>query len=546
MIEKLVDFLKSHTQKEFEEYFLENVEDIDDVVNELVVYAVDLAIDEGEQNLAFTLIESLETLSIKYGDNGYIKAVCNLSRSDILVANSKFDDALICLHEALKILEQIGDDYTLAECVSQMAGIFEEFGEKKEALSLLNQANKILRVLNKEQDVPYDSFVQNYGLIATIYYDEGDFKKAGKYYSIGKRIVDESEKYNIHTSIQNSFLNNYARFHVGNSNYAYAQKIYSDIYKLALRENQTELLFSALYNLVDISLVLDAFEKGKKQLQEAIEIVKKMNNSVDLARCHQMMGLLEYGIAKRDDTSLKKALGNLNRAKKILLTLEEKNLLGEVYFNMGNFIQDKYPEKALNYYELATPLINNYSYKHLIHINTANIKLDQCLYEEAFKQFVKGRKFLDKNANKELADYYIDIARLYYEQYQTIKAIKYYKKAIMIYKKVGNSLHDSKSSFFISKLKYFVDAIAISLEVKEYVYAFNFIEFSKSQRLLNMVNKKYMIDGKSYEVLVTELEDENDIQKITRIRKDIETLVGNSLVDKNENYLGYGDIRKYL
>ena len=546
MIEELVEILEQQGQAKFEKYFLDSIPDIDKVINDFLVYAVELGIDEGEQELAFSLLDSLESLGLKYKDTGYIKAACNLSRSDILVAHSSFEDALVYLREALEIFERIEDDYSLAECLSQMAGIYEEFGKKWEALSLLNGANKILRALNKEHDVPYDSFVQNYTLIATIYYDEGDFKKAGKYYAIAKRIVDEADRYNIHSSIQNSFLNNYARFHVGNTNYAYAQKIYSDIYKLALRENQGEILFSALDNLVDISLILDDFEKGKKWLDEAMEMVKKMNNSVDLARCYQMLGLLEYGIAKRDDTSLKKALSNLNKAKKILLTLEERNLLGEVYFNIGNIIQDNFPTKALHYYELATPLINNYSYKHLIHQNTASIKLDQSLYEEAFEQFVKARKYLHKNAYKELSDYYIDIARLYYEQYKIDKALKYYKKAIIIYKKVGNSLHDSKGSFFVSKIKYFVDAIAISLEEKNFVSAFEFIEFSKSQRLLNMVNKKYLIDGKSYELLVSELEDETDLQKITKIRKDIEEVVGNSLVDKGESYLGYGDIRKYL
>jgi tetratricopeptide (TPR) repeat protein len=513
-VEDALTILKQGSSEEFENFFLKNVEDINSVINEFLIYAVELGIDYGEQYMALLLIDSLDNLSLKYSDAKSVRAFCNMSRADIYVANSAFDAALICLKEAMDVFEQIDDAYNLAECISVQAGIHEEYGNKEDALKLLNGANKILRALKREQaEFTYEAFVQNYDLIATIYYDDGDFNKAKRYYEIANRLT---QKYDIESSVKNSFLNNFARYHVGNSNYSYAQELYGEIYESASKENQTELMFSALYNLADISLVIDDFEEGVKILQKAQSLAEQMNNPADNARCHQLMALLKYGIAKRDKLSFKKPLAELNKAKKILLRVEEKNLLGEVYFNIGNVIQDANPKKALHYYDMASPLINNYSYKHLIAQNTANIKLDESLYEQALKWFAKARRFLHADAYKELSDFYIDAGRMYYEMCKNDKAMMYYKKAIIMYKKIGNSLHiGTQGVFFKSKLKHYEDAIGIALEHTKTTDAFNFIEFSKSQSFLNMLNKKYLINE-------------------------------NNLLDKSESYLEFGDIRELI
>lgn len=81
----------------------------------------------------------------------------------------------------------------------------------------------------------------------------------------------------------------------------------------------------------------------------------------------------------------------------------------------------------------------------------------------------------------------------------------------------------------IALLEYFVFEKQIYIDN---ISAFNFIEFSKSKRLLDMVNKKIDSGEDSYEVLVSKLENESDMKKVVQLRDKIDRLLGMRFIDK--------------
>jgi len=61
-----------------------------------------------------------------------------------------------------------------------------------------------------------------------------------------------------------------------------------------------------------------------------------------------------------------------------------------------------------------------------------------------------------------------------------------------------------------------------------------------------MVNKNIDNSGESYEVLVSRLEQENDMDRKVELRDKIDELLGMRIVNKGESYLEFLDIRELL
>lgn len=530
-----ISMLVEQGQASFNQLLLDNLDEVNSNITEFLIIAVELAIDEGRYDTGMTIINTLLTLAKRFTfepDNS--QGMCYLSRSDIYTAHAQHSAAVEDIKLAMPLFEQAGDYYNLAECYSQLAGALES--EPQQAIHLLNNANQTLRGLRKTQPISANAFVQNYSLLASIYYDQGALRKAQKYYSIGLQIV---EKYPVQTAIEISLWNNYACFLTGLNDYAKAQKVFSDIYPRAEELGLTDICFSCAHNQADIALILENFDKGLQLGLSALDIAIAMDNELEIARSFILLGLLENGIAKKQGISLRFALRYLNQARKLLLNLEESHLLGEVYLNIGIIIQSLNPKRTMDYYQQALPLLNSYLQKSALQASIAELHTDAEEYDLAMACFIEARKMLDNNAWREKADLYISVARFYYEQYQSHKAVVYYQKALVSYRKITNTLHDNKGSFIAAKTHFFRDAIAVALEAGNYTAAFDFIEMSKSQRLLDILNKPKYLGDSNYEATVMALDKTPNMAQEQKLRQQIADVEQNVSVSLETRFVSF-------
>jgi hypothetical protein len=109
------------------------------------------------------------------------------------------------------------------------------------------------------------------------------------------------------------------------------------------------------------------------------------------------------------------------------------------------------------------------------------------------------------------------------------------------------TMHDRKMLYFGDKTDVFIFTISTSIGLEKVTIAFETLERSKSKYFLEMLQRKNMIAAENaleYEILINEIEKEEDMEKIFKLKKCVEKYTDK--VEINIEHLCFENVKALL
>ncbi len=239
-------------------------------------------------------------------------------------------------------------------------------------------------------------------------------------------------------------------------------------FELAQQKKSKEEMAKALDNKALILCVIGKYDDALKEMNQVIEIMSSLNDTIGMAAKYANMGTVYYYQHKYQEA--------VQLYMKSLAMYEDKNLefqqaevlnnLGLIYFDINNL------DLALEYYNRAHHLYRKLEIEDKmgnVSLHKGYINLKRKEYHQAIEN---GRKALEifKSSSHQIsiAESYSLFAQAYQELNEIDTAIFYIKKSIQVGQNIGNNIYVLSDKIILANLIFETDinqAIRIGEEI---------------------------------------------------------------------------------
>ncbi|MCL5129002.1 ATP-binding protein [Algibacter sp. L4_22] len=231
--------------------------------------------------------------------NDYINAISAFAKAKSLFTEQHDDIAIANINNNIGVIESERGNFTKGIEHSLAAiKVLEQSNLKKElCLAYTNLADTYYKINNQEAAINYnlkaltfqeqlkDSTEINntYKRLSNLYYNESNHKKSIYYFekSLNINSISDTLRASIYPKLGGEYL--------ATKNYAKATKYLVKGYNLNRKSNNKKNLLTVLNNLGDLNLQKNRLKTAKKQLIEAGEIAKELNNKPELLKQYKLM-----------------------------------------------------------------------------------------------------------------------------------------------------------------------------------------------------------------------------------------------------------------
>jgi tetratricopeptide (TPR) repeat protein len=258
--------------------------------------------------------------------------------------NGKWEEAVECFRDSLKILKKAGDERGIAAIYNNLGYLYKDKDQWEEAYKRFQSGLDILKRLGDK-----GGMAATYNNLGLLYKDREKWKDADKYFQLGlsnlEKIDDERGMVTI--------LNNLGFLYKDRKNWEEADKYFQRALKI-LKKMRDEHGVAATYNNLGF-LYTDKKEWGEadKYFQRALKILKKMRDERRIADTFNYLGFLY-----RDKEEWDKANRYFRRALKILKNMGDKRGVATVFNNLGFLYKNKSEsKKAIDYFQYSLKIL---------------------------------------------------------------------------------------------------------------------------------------------------------------------------------------------
>ncbi len=361
---------------------------------------------------AISSYEKAKTLFIQLNDTLNVAKVNN-SIGLIEIKRGNFNKGLQYSLSAIKELESRSLKNELRLAYSNLANAYYNINATDKAIEFYLKALDVQELLNDT-----DGINQSNGQLAELYSAKKEHRKAIEYY---EKVLNGAETNNdsIRGHVYPKLGGEYLKF----NEYDKAAKYLIDGYNINIRSKNEPDLLSALINLGDLNLHKNRLVIAEKQLLQAGDIAKRINNKNELLRQYKLMKALDSTRRKFDraftwqrkyydlKNSLDKNTTTLETTPAITTALEvnpgfNSTLNKKTEVIKANATNDKSQEKIdrlkLIFYGLLAALAIVSTFLVLIYLKRNNsIKYTQKLEEKNLKIELQNKAFAEQTEHLE-------------------------------------------------------------------------------------------------------------------------------------------------
>lgn len=249
---------------------------------------------------------------------------------------AKFDSALICFEEGMKISREINDSSSIAAAYDNISIVDIHFGDIEKALKYRKQANEIYKILKDST-----SLASGYNWIGNIYKEQGEYELALEYYfkAIGMFRKGTDDNYLRFPLLNISSVFRYLK------QYEKAKEFASDALRLSIKSEKSEDVAMCMYRLAIIFSLENKMDSSINYLKEALIILNDSPNPYFKHLISLELGRINLHLGKTTT-----AINDFNVALAAAQQIGDKSLIMAVFQNIGGAYFDKNDyQKSLDY-----------------------------------------------------------------------------------------------------------------------------------------------------------------------------------------------------
>ena len=213
------------------------------------------------------------------------------------------------------------------------------------------------------------------------------------------------------------------------------ERLLNKTLKLVRERGDDDWVARTLRELVDTNRLLGQCKEGIRQAREALEIYRRLGNTVDQAKCLNFLAFLLYE-DKQSDAAEEAAFQVINlipAGGQEFLSCECQRLLGNVYRSKGE------KEKSTHHFEAALAIASPFNWNDRlfwIHYDLVLLFLDQPEFDKAQTHTEKAKSYAANDAYRMGRAVELQ-ARIWYRQHRLKEAKSEALRASETYEKLG-------------------------------------------------------------------------------------------------------------
>ncbi|NES19972.1 MAG: tetratricopeptide repeat protein [Symploca sp. SIO3E6] len=250
----------------------------------------------------------------------------------------QYQEAMKCHQQSLEIKQKIGDLLGQAQSLTNLGNIDNSLGKYQQAINYHQQT------LNIAQKIP-DALSQGNALnnLGYVYINLGNYQKAIEYCEQSLKVAEKIT----HSSLKGTALGNLGNAYHSLGKHEQAIDCYEQSLEIFQKNQDPQGEERILGNFGGICIDLGKYEKALEYYQENFKIAQAIQNPKDEA-----LALGNLGNVYINQGNYQKALACYKRSLKIALKIKVSQIesaarrcLGIIFSNLGDY------QKALNYYQ---------------------------------------------------------------------------------------------------------------------------------------------------------------------------------------------------
>jgi len=281
---------------------------------------------EKEPDKAIDFADEGITLSNKIGFKKGI-SFCLNAKGFAYNQKAKFDSALICFEEGMKISRELNDSSGIAAAYDNISIVDIHFGDNEKALNYRKKANEIYQILKDSM-----SLASGYNWIGNIYKERGDYELALEYYLKSLKIYNKkNDQKNLCFPLMNiSSVYRYLK------QYDKAKEFAFEAIKASRNSGKQENVAMAFYRLALIFSLENKMDSSINYLKEALIILDNTPNPYFRHLVNLELGRNNLQLGKTTT-----AIHDFNVALAAAQQIGDKSLIMAVLQNIGGAYFDK-------------------------------------------------------------------------------------------------------------------------------------------------------------------------------------------------------------
>jgi tetratricopeptide (TPR) repeat protein len=403
-------------------------------------------------------------------------------RATVYLSISQYHKVIEEATRCEEIFKETGDEEGTAELSNSIGNAYLKLGDYYKALNYYKKALKVFRNIGKK-----DGEAGSYNNIGNIYTNLGDNAKALKYFKNSLKISK-----NIEDRLGESLtLANLGIVYKHSGNYKRALECYEKSLKINNNIGRKDGEAIASNNIGNIHLALGDNNRALKYFKDGLEIFKDTGNKdaeitvlANIAIIYENLGDYNRALNKYEDAlEIFRDTGNKEIESGVL------NNIGNIHFKLGDY------KKALKYFEDSLRLAekikaNERTFYVLLSLTDLYLMLNQmkraknfidkaygmagdskdmlknalfhlgdfCLEEKNFKKFKKIMSVLhdllkDTKSKRSEANVNLFLGRYYTQTKYFEKANKHLKKALKVFREIGERLNIGKVYYYMGMME---------------------------------------------------------------------------------------------
>lgn len=464
-------------------------------------------ITEGKIESATENLSRANKIFLKIGEE-HLAAQTQVSQLYTLALLGRYDEAVECGNDALKIFEKYGDELAAGKIEKNIGNIFWRRELHQEAEKKFLSARQRFTNLNNFLEL---TMVEH--CLATSYTYQNNFRKAEEFYFTALQRAKKVAMFVTEAEIEAS-LGNLSLFRAKFDQALKFLELSRQKYEKLQMPHQSAV---AELEMADVYLELNL-------ISEAFEIYEKVTESLAKLKMQGEEARARVNFARAAISLRKNELAQRQLEKAAELYKAEKNLAGEAFVKLIetqlNFSLQNYP-KAFELAEQTAKMLNeSRSVRYIlllkylqgeILLNLKNFNQAEKLFSETFNEASKqDNSFLAQAAQTSLG-------KLSLQLNNETKAEKHFKKAIELIENLREPLpaEDFRMAFFADKLLSYQQLAGIYLKKGNVKEAFLLVEQSRSRVLAESLT-----ESEKFENLQTEVS-ASLLKKLRNLREEL-------------------------